>query len=402
MKKNERMKSDLLELLNADIITKEQYEKAEKYFTETKNDKLSTSGIFTAIGILLIAISIITFFAINWDDIPRALKMLVSFVPILITAVMFFFCIKNENKLMKIYTSIFAPISILATNSLISQVFHIQDEMYELILISMLMFLPLAFSLRTYISILLYGLGVVAYVCSIDSNLIIGVCLSIPLIVYNVINYIKNKDDKKNKMMWTINVVLISYLIFDQAIISSHSAMIYLLMIYLLTKGLFEKGSFLKSLLNIFGKLILLILCITPEINEWYLESSAGIDTIIITLIVGVLIYVFKIYKEPKEYFLILFVLAIQYLRLQPEYMCLVLNLIALAWGVYKIIMGNNNNSYKQVMAGTSIVLLLIFYRFLLSDLSFETKSVLFMISGIAFIIASRLIKKRMGGKQGE
>ena len=89
-KKNIKLlENKLLELVDNNIISHEQYQNAKQYFN--KDNEKSVVTIFGAIGVLLIALSIITIFAINWSNIPIALKTIIAFVPILITCVMLFY-----------------------------------------------------------------------------------------------------------------------------------------------------------------------------------------------------------------------------------------------------------------------------------------------------------------------
>ena len=78
------------------------------------------------------------------------------------------------------------------------------------------------------------------------------------------------------------------------------------------------------------------------------------------------------------------------------------INIIALALGIYKIIIGNQRNLFKEVKNGVSLILLLILFRFVNSDISFMGKSIMFLVSGISFIIGSNIIKKRIGGEKDE
>lgn len=78
------------------------------------------------------------------------------------------------------------------------------------------------------------------------------------------------------------------------------------------------------------------------------------------------------------------------------------INIIAIALGVYKIIVGNQTSSYKEIKQGVSLILLLILYRFINSDISFMGKSIMFLITVASFMLGSNLIKKRIGGEKDE
>mgnify|MGYP003288933686 CR=1 FL=1 len=398
----------LLELVSNDIISNEQYVNAKEYYHNKKENK-SVSTIFGAIGIFLMALSIITLFAINWGNISKGIKVIISFIPLVITSIMLYICMAKSNKKMQLYTSIFAPIGIIATNSLIAQIFHIQTEIYELIFTSLIMFLPIAFILKNYISIIVYGIGTLIYAISvIDSSISENIALlktfliSLPLIIYNIKNYISDREDGKNMVMWIINISLVTLFVFFKEIFRPDVFLIYLYMIYLITQTLFNKDNILNRILSLLFTGYLIISCITPFMVSYAEDIEFGFDTLLITILTAIFIYLSKSYKNPKEYFIFLFIFFLQYTRMDDELLFVFINIIAIAFGVYKIIMGNQKNSYKEIKKGVSVILLLILFRFVNSDISFMGKSIMFLIAGISFTIGANIMKKRIGGNQDE
>ena len=91
-----------------------------------------------------------------------------------------------------------------------------------------------------------------------------------------------------------------------------------------------------------------------------------------------------------------------QYIRIETDAIFIFINIIAVSLGIYKIIIGNQRNSYKEIKNGVSLILLLILFRFVNSDISFIGKSIMFLIAGISFMIGSNIIKKRIGGEKDE
>ncbi len=398
----------LLELVNNDIISNEQYVNAKEYYYNKKANK-SISTIFGAIGVFLMALSIITIFAINWGDISKGIKVIISFIPLVITSVMLYiYMIKNDKKI-QLYTSIFAPIGIIATNSLIAQVFHIQTEIYELILTSIIMFMPIAFILKNYISIIVYGAGIIIYAFSvIDTSVSENIALlrifliSLPLMIYNIKNYINDKKDGKNIVMWIVNISIVTLFIFYKQIFRGEIILIYLYMIYFITKTLFGKDNILNKTLTELFVGYLIISCVAPFMVSYAEEIEFGFDTIIITMLITLFIYLSQAYKDPKEYFIFVFMYFVQYTRMNADILFVFVNIIALALGVYKIILGNQKNSYKEIKNGVSLILLLILFRFINSDISFMGKSIMFLIAGISFMIGSNRINKKIGGEKDE
>lgn len=398
----------LLELVNNNIISSEQYSNAKEYYHNKKKNK-SISTIFGAIGVFLMALSIITLFAINWGNISKGIKVIISFVPLVITSVMLYIYMTKNNKKIQLYTSIFAPIGIIATNSLIAQVFHIQTEIYELIFTSLIMFLPIAFILRNYVSIIVYGVGTIIYAFAvIDSSVSENIALlkifliSLPLIIYNIKNYINNRKDGKNAVMWIVNISLVTLFVFYKEVFRPDVFLIYLYMVYFITQTLFDTDNILNRILSLLFMGYLIISCTTPFMVSYAEDIEFGFDTLFITILTAIFIYLSKLYKNPKEYFIFLFIFFLQYTRMDADILFVFINIIAIAWGVYKIIIGNQKSSYKETKQGVSVILLLILFRFVNSDISFMGKSIMFLIAGTSFMIGANVMKKRIGGEKDE
>ena len=392
----------LKELSQINIISEEQYQMANNYFNKDIKEKMSIATIFTAIGVLLMALSMITIFAFNWDTIFKEVKIAVAFIPILITIVMLYFTLKKEDSKMKLYTSIVAPIAILATNSLLTQIFHIQTEIYELILTSLIMFLPIAFYLRSLISLIVYGIGGLIYTFSAlesyntDIGLLYSLLVMLPLIIYNIINYIRNKDDKTNYGMWIVNVIFLSIILFHEEILRPEVLVLYLYTIYVLTSWLFNTKNVLSRLIYIGFFVYLMISCISTDLLSYVENITIDFDTLLLTLISFVAIYFTKMYKDSKEYFILAFVLLIEYTGFTSMPIFILANIIALLFGVYKLVIGNQNNIYAQKIQGVIIILLLALFRFINSDFDFLTKSIIFLLTGVAFIIIARNMKPKI------
>ena len=410
MKKKEYKFLDdkLLELVNNNIISNDQYSNAKDYFYNKKSERKSVVTIFLALGVLLVALSIITIFAVNWDELSKSIKVIISLIPLVLTSIILYISMYKNDTRIKLYTSIFAPIAILATNSLISQIFHMQTEVYELIFISLIMFLPIAFILRNYISIIVYGIGTIIYsfnaIGSSSSetiSLINASILTLPIIIYNITNYRNNKDDEKNIVMWMINTSLVTLLLAHLEILSEYSFIIYLYLIYLITKYLFTKENFLNKLFSFTFIGYLIITCTSPYVLTYFESIKLGVDSIVLLILSGILFFILKLYKEPKQCFIAVFILLLQFSRLHSDILFILTNIIAGSYGIYNIVIGNSSNSNKNIKQGIALILLLILFRFISSDLSFMQKSMIFLVTGIGFMISANLINKK-GGKKNE
>ncbi|MBQ6860759.1 MAG: DUF2157 domain-containing protein [Clostridia bacterium] len=405
-KKNQKfLERKLSELVDKDIISADQFEYAKSYFASSKGSRRNIITILSAIGILLMTLSIITLFAMNWTDIPKEIKVVVSFLPLVFSAIMLFFTMKNEDKKLGLYTSIVSPITIIATNSLLSQVFHIQTEIYEMFFGCMVMFLPIAFILRNYLSILVYGTCTVIYAFGAvsDPGIMLNTCLlAIPLIVYNIVNYRIDKENGKNSLMWVFNIILFTLLIIKWEFLRGESLFIYVYMIYLITKLLFDEENWLNVLLRNVFVIFLICSCITHWMVAYAEFITFGWDMLVFSLVAAAGVYLTKIYKDVKEVLLLVFLGLIQFTMMPAESLFIFVNIVAIIYGIYKIVLGNRDASYKEIKQGIAMILLLIMFRFVNADLDFTTKSVMFLIAGSGFLIGANILKKRIGGSKDE
>lgn len=398
----------LSELVDNNIISKEQLEQSQNYFSSRQSNK-NMSTIFGAIGIFLIALSIITLFAMNWYTIPKTLKVMISFIPITVASVMLFKYMQKEDKKLQLYTSIFSPVAIIATNSLISQIFHIQTEVFELFFTSLLMFMPIAFILRNFMAILVYGTGTVIYALTAiesygsETEALLKIFLiALPLVIFNVLNYIKHKEDKTNVLAWIVNAILLTLFLSYKEILHEESILMYLYMLYFATLTLFTKENILSKILSFAFLGYLLISCTTAEMLEFTEDLTIYEDTFLIAILSGIFIYISKAYKEPKEYFTFAFIMLAQFTNLSSEILFVIANLITITFGIYRIILGNEKGLPSETKKGLAIILIVIMFRFVSSDLSFGTKSTLFLIAGIIFMLSGKFINKKIGGTKND
>ena len=173
-------------------------------------------------------------------------------------------------------------------------------------------------------------------------------------------------------------------------------------MIYFITKTLFQEDNPLSKVLSSLFKIFLIISCIESFMVSYAEHIEFGVDTLFITLLTAVFIYLSKAYKDPKEFFVFISIVLIQYTKMPEDILFIFINIITFAFSIYKIVIGTKSNSYHEIKSGISIMMILVLFRFINLDLSFMQKSILFLIAGAIFIISANVIKKRIGGKKDE
>ena len=130
-------------------------------------------------------------------------------------------------------------------------------------------------------------------------------------------------------------------------------------------------------------------------------EITIGIDIVILAAIAGIFIYLSKAYKNYQEYFVLAFIFLIHFTGLNKDILFALTNIIVVVLGIYKIIVGGRKNSYHGTKNGIYLILLIIMFRFISSELSFAAKSILFLITGTLFLLSGKIVKK-LGGSTNE
>jgi hypothetical protein len=253
-----------------------------------------------------------------------------------------------------------------------------------------------------------YAVGVVIYAfCAVEEMyelpaLLTILLLALPMVIFNCINYIKKKEDKRNTLLWVANVILISLLFFCEEIVRPEASVIYVYLIYVLSLCLFKRETLLNRMIAVCFGAFLLISCIGEDFVSYAEDITFGWDIFILTAVTVAAVYLSKLYKTPKEYIFIGQIILLQFLKLPAEFLFYAMNFLALIWGITKIISGNKEGEIKRLKQGVAIILYLIFIRFMNADIGFMEKSVIFLISGIGFIVGARLLEKKLGGKKDE
>ena len=79
------LKNELSKLIENKVISSEMAEKIEQYYNKPKEKKEVSFALFAVLGSILVGLGIILILAHNWDDLPKIVKIILSFLPLFIT-----------------------------------------------------------------------------------------------------------------------------------------------------------------------------------------------------------------------------------------------------------------------------------------------------------------------------
>ena len=163
---------------------------------------------------------------------------------------------------------------------------------------------------------------------------------------------------------------------------------------------LFNKDNFVIKLFSIYFIGFLIITCTSSIFVSFAEDVELGFDTVILLLLSGVLFWLVKGYENPKDIVIAIFVFLLQFSKMDDELLFVLTNLLTGVYGIYNIVIGNKQNSNRNIKQGVALILLLILFRFVSSDLGFMEKSVIFLLAGLGFMGGAKYLNK--GGQKDE
>ncbi|OGF46939.1 MAG: hypothetical protein A2231_10330 [Candidatus Firestonebacteria bacterium RIFOXYA2_FULL_40_8] len=147
-------------LIKKGVLTSETAKRLEKHYgpVEKKGNKNSLLIVFGTLGALLIGGGIMLIFAHNWDNLSRATKTMLSFLPLIIAQILLVWvAIKKENSIYwKEGAAVFLAMAIGGTISLVSQVYHIGGDFGKFALTWAFLLVPVSYLLNTTFPVIGY------------------------------------------------------------------------------------------------------------------------------------------------------------------------------------------------------------------------------------------------------
>jgi uncharacterized membrane protein len=147
--------NDIEKLVREEIISQEIANRINAYYSSKEsNSSNRLLVIFGVLGAFLIGLGIILILAHNWDQLPRFLKTILAFIPLLVAQGLCGYTLwkKKDSQTWRESASIFLILSIGAAIALISQVYHLEGEMQGFLLIWMILALPVVYIMTSSVS----------------------------------------------------------------------------------------------------------------------------------------------------------------------------------------------------------------------------------------------------------
>ena len=433
--------SQIPDLVSKNIITEETGQSLTKYYGPVEpEDRMQTIlTIFGVLGAVFVGLGIISMIAYNWSDLPRVVKTILSFAPLLIGQAICLFVIlkKYDSVAWREASSVFLMTTIGASISLVSQTYHISGDFGTFILTWLLLGMPLAYIMQSRLIAIFYIIGLTIWSAFTTANTM----LFWPLLVLIIPFYYKSiKEDAYSNgslfLSWAIAICCsINMLINIESMrsgawvftLSSFFTSLYLIGSLFFT----EKHPFFMKpfqIVGLFG-IIVLSFIFTYEFswsNNYYddLLRNNEVDTFwnkenysyILQYILPVIATGLTALAIKKKHKYDILLAAITFLSLLCYFLpigtleidiyqlisMVIFNIYVLVLGIIAISQGTKENDIGRVNIGMLIISLLICLRFFDIDVSFLVRGFVFIVIGISFFAVNYMLAKKMKGVKSE
>lgn len=415
------------ELIKANIISEDTSQKIQLFY---KNKENSTTNrlfiVFGVLGAILVGLGIILIIAHNWDELSRANKTILSFIPLAIgQGLSFYSLLKKQNSIAwKESSSVFLFFSVGASISLISQIYNIPGNISSFVITWMLLILPLAYLMKSTIVSLFYIVGISYFAAETgyfsysvpETYFYWGLILLIIPFYY----FLFKKDKNSNSVIFHNWLIPISLIIALGTLAKTHEEIMFIAYFslfgtfYLLGNiKIFSQNKLRNNPFIVLGSVGTIVLMIILSFNDIWKDiiiskynltdiifSPELLVTILITTIASLLLYLhIKNRKltdiKPIAPMFIIFAITFIIGTFSPIAVFLI-NIFVFAIGILTIREGAKQNHLGILNYGLLIISALVISRFFDTNISFVLRGLLFVSVGVGFFLTNLwMLKKR-------
>ena len=413
------LKNELSKLIENKVISSEMAEKIEQYYNKPKEKKEVSFALFAVLGSILVGLGIILILAHNWDDLPKIVKIILSFLPLVIGQIVVGYSIKKEKSATwKESSGVFLFFAIGASISLIAQTYHISGNLAKFLLTWILASAPLMYLLRSKSLLVLHLILATYFAIEIGYSYwgsavspwyyFLFLFIAFPF-------YIRLfKEDKHSNMVMALHWLVPLSLVISMSSFIDNSYYFFLLLyvsLFVLLLNIGRELSFqgYKTYQNgyyFFGVAgTLLFFTIASFKWVWMIHDHTSLHNPVFYLILGLLFFSFVTIlfsagkKRPFSMgslapLVFLAVFLFSYANILVS--LVLINIFLLTWAVLQIYQGLQKMNFASTNFGLLIIATLIICRFFDSNLSFVLRGILFLLVGVGFFATNYVLFKKL------
>lgn len=419
---------ELPDLIRAQVITEETAQRIKDYYDDQPGQSsIRLFIVFGILGSLLIGLGIVLIIAHNWDNLSKAIKLIIGFLPLLTGQVVAAFVLikKREAVAWREGAATFIFLAIAVSISIVSQVYNIEGDLKGFLFIWMCLALPVVYVLRSSVASLLFISGITWYACEVgyfnypyNNAPAYWVLLSLILPFYYlefIQKNLKNNFFYFHSWALALSVTICLGLLADDRGELIMIAYMSLFSGYVLMSQLkpFETGRVLSNAYLVMGSVGTIVLLLALSF-DWYwddlndIKSTTSITPIVVSAVVtllsiALLLLALRTKKwselNSKSYAFLVFIALFLIGSRIPSFSQVLVNFLILVLAVRTIRDGAEQNHLGILNYGLLIITALICCRFFDTDFSFVMRGLLFIAIGAGFFVTNYyLIQKRRKG----
>jgi uncharacterized membrane protein len=357
--------------------------------------------LFSIIGALLIGSGIIMIFATNWWRIPLPIKLTIAFLPLLVAQSICVYTMLNrsQSSAFREGSATFLVVSFFATVALVGQSFHISNDLGEFMLLCGVFALPAAYLLRSKAALTIYMIIVVAgsqdWVDYWVQSLVL-VAAALPLF-YSELRLGKHKAVLSYIMFLLSAGICLMIVPFAYEIFDSHSLYIALSvgLALLLADASVQKISSVRFA-PVARYLGIMCIAVTIAISAVFFDFEVHYEySLLVIILLSCGYAAVRWFAKQRLSTTDIYAAAALLLALSGPIAGIAANALLFALGIASIVRGSRNYRISQMNLGMIFLILVIGFRFFDSDLSLLTRSIVFILLGIAFLIVNYVVSRR-------
>lgn len=420
---------DLPDLVNAQVITEETAEKIRSYYSsQTSHSSNRLFIVFGILGALLVGMGIVLIIAHNWDILPKVAKLAIGLLPLLAGQVVAGVLLvkKSENKTWREGTGTFLCFAVAVSISIVSQVYNIEGNLGNFLLVWMTLTLPVVYVLRSSMTSLLFIAGITWYACEVSyfhyphGHAWWYWLLLLLIIPFYYLEYFKTSLKSNfyyfNSWLFALSLTICLGVFADKNeewILIAYMCM-FSAFVIISEMPSFDTGRVISNAFLVVGSLgVVINLLILSFDFYWeelddpssmiFTQSTEFIVGIVTTLIAGGLLFILlresSLHEiNSKSFAFLVFILIFIVGLTSPTIAQLLINLLILLLAVHTIRNGAQRNHLGILNYGLLIITALILCRFFDTDFTFIVRGLLFISVGVGFFAANYyMIRKRKG-----
>ncbi|MCL2678176.1 MAG: DUF2157 domain-containing protein [Clostridiales bacterium] len=378
-------------------------------YPEPKTDALKKRSfnplyvLFAVLGTLLISLGVILIFAVNWENIPRNLKLFIAFLPLIAAMCVFLYTLlkRRDSMAFREGAALGLCLSILATVALVNQVFHIPFGIATYIRLCLFLFLPAIYLLEAKSPAALYVACAIIAGAGRQSPLWASLLSVAAFMPFLIIQIKKTNYEAVIRYLAVLSGALLAFLVFrlpdawadswiDPMILFLSCAVLLFALDTLIKRQKKLDGIMPLTLLACLTIIIVLMLSSFQDFGPLYWVAPKGL----ILLFGSVILYAgIRFYKQPFKIETADMIVLCALLGFPLFWLWS--NILLVALGVWFIATSVKVTSLKRVNYGMLLLVFVIAARFFDSNLGLLERGIAFIAVGAGFILTNLLLHKK-------